>query len=81
MSRSERLTESPPDQKPTCVECPLPAQKVIQRQASIPLSFRNGSKDQISDVQLQIRESLDSGFDAGPVIGRALRGAGGIAPE
>jgi hypothetical protein len=43
--------------------------------------FRNGSKDQISDVQLQIWKSLDSGFDARPVIGRALRGAGGIAPE
>src|SRR6202158_691142 len=32
-------------------------------------SFRDGPKDQTSDVQLHIGESLDSGFDAEPVIG------------
>ena len=32
-------------------------------------SFRDGPKDQTSDVQLHIGESRDSGFDAEPVIG------------
>src|SRR6202163_1064841 len=31
--------------------------------------FRDGPKDQTSDVQLHIGESRDSGFDAEPVIG------------
>src|ERR1700681_1160099 len=31
--------------------------------------FRDGPKDQTSDVQLRIGESRDSGFDAEPVIG------------
>jgi len=32
-------------------------------------TFRDGPRDQTSDVQLHIGESLDSGFDAEPVIG------------
>jgi hypothetical protein len=35
------------------------------------MSFRDGPKDQTSDVQLHIGESRDSGFDAEPVIGPA----------
>jgi hypothetical protein len=35
----------------------------------LPPLFRDGPKDQTSDAQLRIGESLDFGFDAEPVIG------------
>src|SRR5260370_18025095 len=44
-------------------------------------SFRDGPKDQTSDVQLHIGESRDSGFDAEPVIGRASARPVAIAPD
>jgi 4-hydroxy-tetrahydrodipicolinate synthase len=44
-------------------------------------SFRDGPKDQISDVQLHIGESRDSGSMRSLSSGRALRGPVGIAPE
>ena len=41
----------------------------LRDEAIHPSSFRDGPKDQTSDVQLHIGESRDSGFDAEPVTG------------
>src|SRR6266852_1518107 len=42
---------------------------VLEGGLTLTLSFRDGPKDQTTDVQLHIGESRDSGFDAEPVIG------------
>ena len=44
----------------------------LRDEAIQALSFRDGPKDQTSDVQLHIGESRDCGFDAEPVIGLRL---------